>query len=126
MMVPGTALSNSGNAGISPNQQALVCSCLAIVEEHQKGNITHAQATVQIFSALPDDKFGTRGFATYVEQLSQMDWDKLVTSIQGASAPIMPPAPSPGGNPIAGTSVIVRSLVKRQLDTSSQAVASLK
>jgi len=130
MMVPGTALSNSGNAGISPNQQALVCSCLAIVEEHQKGNITHAQATVQIFSTLPGDKFRTKVFVAYVKQLSQTDRDKLIASVRGASTPIAPPAPSTGSNPIAGSDIIsgsdTRPLIERQPDTSSQVVANLK
>jgi len=63
----------STNASITPIQQALVWTCLAIIEEHRKGNIMQAQATVQVFGILPDDKFGSKAFISYVEQLSQTE-----------------------------------------------------
>ena len=71
--IVGSPMVISTNASITPIQQALVWTCLAIVEEHQKGNIMHAQATVQVFSVLPDDKFGSEAFISYVEQLSQTE-----------------------------------------------------
>jgi len=56
-----------------PIQQALVWTSLAILKEHPKGNITHTQAMVQIFSILPDDKFSSEAFVSHVEQLSQTE-----------------------------------------------------
>ena len=69
----------------------LVHTCLAIVKEHWKG--THAQAMVPTFDALPNDRFRTEAFTTYVEQLSQIGPDKLIVSIWGVSMPNAPPAP---------------------------------
>src|SRR5882724_1248782 len=66
---------------ISPVQQALVHTCLAIIEEYCKGNIMHVQATIQICGILPDDKFSTDMFTTYIEQLSETDRDWLITSV---------------------------------------------
>jgi len=62
----------STNTSITPVQQALVRTCLAIIEEHRKGNITHAQATVQVFGVLHNNKFGSKAFI-YTEQLSQTE-----------------------------------------------------
>src|SRR5882724_9897136 len=98
--VPGSFIAPTGAAHvnsdkptesvISPAQQALVRSCLDIIEEHRKGNITHMQAMIQICGILPDDKFGTNAFATYVEQLSQTDRDWLIASVRGTNLPAVP------------------------------------
>src|SRR5882672_9996414 len=70
---PTVSIPDAADAGISSTQRALVRTCLAVVDEHRKGNITHTQATIQIFGILPDDKFGIEAFTSYVEQLSQTD-----------------------------------------------------
>src|SRR5882724_9811767 len=96
---PTTTVLKSGYASISSTQRVLVRTCLSIVEEHRKGNITHAQATIQIFGILPDDRFGTEAFASYVEQLSQTDRDRHIAFVRGASN-----LPIPRANPTSGSS----------------------
>jgi len=63
-------------------QQALVWTCLAIIKKHHKdkGNIMHGQATVQIFGVLPNDKFGSKAFVSYIEKLSQTERDHLIAA----------------------------------------------
>src|SRR5882724_5823868 len=83
----GVANINPGSTGVSSTQQALVQTCLAIIEEHQSGNVTLTQATIQIFGILPNNKFSTEAFTTYVEQLTQTDQNHLLASVQGSGIP---------------------------------------
>ena len=102
---------NPSSTRVSSRQQALVQMCLVIVKEHQNGNITLAQATIQIFGILPDDKFGTKAFMTYVEQLAQTDQNHLLASVQGSGIPSSAPVtldanvPVTPGNAIVGSSL---------------------
>src|SRR5882724_3252260 len=116
----------STNASITPIQQALVWTCLAIVKEHQKGNITHSQATVQVFSVLPDNKFGSKAFISYVEQLSQTERDRLVAVTCGTTTLLAPSVATPTHSMAATFSALSNSPVEVQSGTSTQAAANLK
>src|SRR5882724_5653202 len=116
----------STNASITPIQQALVRTCLAIVEEHRKGNITHAQATVQVFGVLPDDKFGSEAFISYVEQLSQKECDRLMAVTHGTTAPLAPSIATLTHDTAATLSSLSNLPVEVQPGTSTQAAANLK
>ena len=99
---PGTAVStvsidrlpSSSTASISndtmASQQALVLTCLAVVKEHHNRNITLTQATIQFFSTLLGDNFGTKAFGTYVEQLAQTEHKCAVTAVQGSTRSALP------------------------------------
>ena len=78
---------------------------MAIIEEHWKGNITHAQATVQIFGVLPDDTFSTEAFTFYVEQLSRTDRELLIASGHRSNVPNISLVGSPSGVVIPTTGV---------------------
>src|SRR5882672_9187438 len=117
---PTVSIPDAADAGISSTQRALVRTCLAVVDEHRKGNITHAQATIQIFGILPDDKFGIEAFTSYVEQLSQTDRDRLVASARGTGLALTPPI-----DPTSRTSApsaVDGSLVAAQPDPSGETV----
>ena len=117
---------NPANAGISSVQRALVQTCLAVVDEHRKGNITHAQATVQIFGILPDNKFGTESFIYYIERLSQTEQDFHVASIRGIAHALVPPTAPPTADTNAPDSAISILSVEVQPDASLQTLSSHK
>jgi len=69
------------NNNVTISQQALVRTCLTVVEEHQGGNISLAQATIQVFGILPGNTFGTEAFGTYIEQLTQTEHEHATAAI---------------------------------------------
>jgi len=70
------------------SQQALVFTCLAVIKEHRNGNITLMQATIQIFSILPGDNFGTEAFGTYIEQLTQTEHECAIAAVWGSTSSV--------------------------------------
>ena len=114
------------NTSITPIQQALVWTFLAIIKEHQKGNIMHAQAMVQVSGVLPNDKFGTKAFISYVKQLSQTEQDCLMAVTGGTTAPPAPSITTPTPSMATTLSALSNLPVGVQPSMSTQAVTSLK
>jgi len=125
-MVPEVANINPSSTGVLSTQQALVWTCLAIVEEHWNGNITLMQATIQIFGILPNDNFSTEAFMTYIKQLAQTDWNHLLASIQGASIPSSAPVTLDTNLPVTPGDAIVNSMLGDQCNAPDQCIASSK
>jgi len=48
-------------------------SCMAIIEDHCKGNLMLRQAALQLVDLLPDYEMGVEAFSSYLSQLTEID-----------------------------------------------------
>jgi len=83
---PNTPTVASVNNSVSAAQKALARTCSSVVKEHRNSNLSLAQATIQIFSILQRDSFGTEAFNSYVDQLTQTERELATATVRGATS----------------------------------------
>lgn len=67
----------------STAQQALVQSCMEVIEEQHKGNLSTSQVALKLFSLLPEDM--SQGvLAHYIDQLAEIECSHAVALQSGS------------------------------------------
>jgi len=70
----GAVEPNPGSKNNQTNTPSDVAqSCMAIIEDHCKGNLMLRQAALQLVDLLPDYEMGVEAFSSYLSQLTEID-----------------------------------------------------
>ena len=80
-----------------PNEQQAILNCLAIIDAYCKGNINLACVTIGIYKLLLDNDISTDAFSTYVDQLSEIDRERIAAAARGG-LPVNNPIPQSDGD----------------------------
>ena len=75
---------SSGPPSSLPAQSPVVRSCLDIIEEHQCGTISHAQAIIKLVALLPEEML-EGALIDHLEQLTNVKCTRAITGQQGRS-----------------------------------------
>jgi len=81
----GAVEPNPGSKNNQTNTPSDVAqSCMAIIEEGRKGNLSLAQVALQLVKQLLNNKSGVEAFGSYLVQLTQINHKCSMAAVQGA------------------------------------------